>query len=336
MDTHFVFVDLENVQPDAASWSRAAAPGVKIFVFVNSKQKMPIDRVKVLQPLGDQVEYVEMSGSGNNALDFFIAFYLGQIAHDNPKAGLYVVSNDTGFDPLIKYLADMRKPAPVKRVGDLKKVKFPPATETAVAAAQASGGCLSVPPVPAAPATAVPQVLVDCSSTPPEPAQLVAPPDCLKQRVIRICAALCEDSENKRLISMSDLRIFIKSVLGVDDLPDQHLTGLLKFMVHKQLILTGVDEKVIFNEENIKAGSSGIFYSKADGLINTIRSNFEKRGTSKPRTLKTLSSTINTVLKNTLGEVPESQIEKLIDLMKTRNIITVDGTKVSYNLLASS
>jgi hypothetical protein len=50
------------------------------------------------------VEYVQISGSGPNALDFHIAFYIGQFAAQDPTACFHIVSNDTGFDPLIEHL----------------------------------------------------------------------------------------------------------------------------------------------------------------------------------------------------------------------------------------
>ena len=42
--------------------------------------------------------------SGANALDFHIAFYIGQIVAREPEAYFHIVSKDTGFDPLIQHL----------------------------------------------------------------------------------------------------------------------------------------------------------------------------------------------------------------------------------------
>lgn len=49
-------------------------------------------------------EYVRISGHGPNALDFHIAFYIGQLSAADPKGFFHVISKDTGFDPLIQHL----------------------------------------------------------------------------------------------------------------------------------------------------------------------------------------------------------------------------------------
>ncbi len=67
MAAHYVFVDFENVQPDAEALSFLNDERIKIVIFVNATQKLSVDRVKVLQPLGDRVDYIEMSSSGKNA-----------------------------------------------------------------------------------------------------------------------------------------------------------------------------------------------------------------------------------------------------------------------------
>jgi hypothetical protein len=61
-----------------------------------------------------------MSGSGQNALDFHIAYYLGQLSSQDPEANFYIISKDTGFDPLIKHL--MAKKIQVQREKDLAEI----------------------------------------------------------------------------------------------------------------------------------------------------------------------------------------------------------------------
>ena len=57
-----------------------------------------------LQALGSSAEYIQMSGSGPNALDFHIAFTLGELSKSDPDARFHIISRDSGFDPLIVYL----------------------------------------------------------------------------------------------------------------------------------------------------------------------------------------------------------------------------------------
>lgn len=101
MRTNYVLVDLENVQP--SSLEKLAHDHFKVIVFVGAKQaKLSFDLVHTLQKLG--AEYVKVSGSGRDALDFHIAYYVGQLAATEENAYFHIISKDTGFDPLIKHL----------------------------------------------------------------------------------------------------------------------------------------------------------------------------------------------------------------------------------------
>jgi hypothetical protein len=103
MTTNYVLIDYENVQPkDVASLN---AHPFKVLVFVGANQKtLRTDLVASLQPLGQSVEYIRVSGNGRNALDFHIAFYLGELAANDPNDVFRVISKDAGFDPLLAHL----------------------------------------------------------------------------------------------------------------------------------------------------------------------------------------------------------------------------------------
>ena len=101
--THYVFIDFENVQPK--SLEVFDKPHFKILLFVGASQaKLPFEMVSSIQQMGDKAEYVKISGNGPNALDFHIAFYIGQLAAAEPNALFHIISKDTGFDPLIQHL----------------------------------------------------------------------------------------------------------------------------------------------------------------------------------------------------------------------------------------
>ena len=65
---------------------------------------MPIDLAVAMQELGESAKYIKISGNGPNALDFHIAFYIGELVTQDPKGYFHIISKDTGFDPLIKHL----------------------------------------------------------------------------------------------------------------------------------------------------------------------------------------------------------------------------------------
>ena len=103
MKTNYVLIDFENVTPD--NLDLLDQEWIRVFLFVGKNQtKLPFPMVKAIQKLGSRAEYVEMTGAGHNALDFHIAFYIGHISAADKDAYFHIVSNDTGFDPLITHL----------------------------------------------------------------------------------------------------------------------------------------------------------------------------------------------------------------------------------------
>ncbi len=103
MKTNYILIDYENVQPHNIDILNGHP--FKVVVFVGANQtKIPFELASALQKLGEQAEYVKIGGNGQNALDFHIAFYIGQIAERDPNSYFHIISKDTGFDPLIKHL----------------------------------------------------------------------------------------------------------------------------------------------------------------------------------------------------------------------------------------
>lgn len=116
MPERILFVDLENVQ----KVDLACVPdGARIIVFYGVTQiKLPEELVVQAQPLGPRLKWVKMSGQGTNALDFHIAFYLGQELASNPNAECAILSGDKGFDPLTRHLQALGRVC--RRVNSLK------------------------------------------------------------------------------------------------------------------------------------------------------------------------------------------------------------------------
>jgi hypothetical protein len=103
MRTNYVLIDYESVQPD--SLAVVDHEHFKTLIFIGASQaKVPTELAVALQRMGPRAEYVRITGSGRNALDFHIAFYIGQLAAEDPKAYFHVISKDTGFDLLIQHM----------------------------------------------------------------------------------------------------------------------------------------------------------------------------------------------------------------------------------------
>lgn len=103
MQDNYVLIDYENVQPQ--NLELLSKHPFRVFVFVGANQtKIPFELAEAMQQLGENSRYIKISGSGKNALDFHLAYYVGQLATQNPTAYFHIISKDTGFDPLIKHL----------------------------------------------------------------------------------------------------------------------------------------------------------------------------------------------------------------------------------------
>ena len=105
--THYIFVDLENVQPKITI--NPAVRSVKLKIFVGTKQdKVPLDLVLAAQAYGPDAEYIQVDGQAENALDFYITYYIGQLVGSMggqvSDVCFHIISKDRGFDPLIAHL----------------------------------------------------------------------------------------------------------------------------------------------------------------------------------------------------------------------------------------
>ena len=105
--TNYVLIDFENVQP--RNLELLQKHPFEVYVFVGENQtKIPYDLAEAMQALGEKAKYIKISGNGPNALDFHIAFYIGQLAAEDPEGYFHIISKDQGFDPLIRHLRSQK------------------------------------------------------------------------------------------------------------------------------------------------------------------------------------------------------------------------------------
>ena len=123
MNKKYVLIDYENIQPP--DMQALDHDSFHVIVFVGANQaKVTYDAAVALQRMGERASYIKIAGNGNNALDFHIAFYIGELATKEPEACFHVVSKDTGFDPLIQHLRSRKiSVRRVKTIADLSLVK---------------------------------------------------------------------------------------------------------------------------------------------------------------------------------------------------------------------
>jgi hypothetical protein len=102
MSESVLLVDYENI----GKLDLAAIPeGVRVpFFFGASQRTVPTEFLKAALRLGERFVPIDIEGQGKNALDFHIAFYLGEYLARSPDTACVILSKDKGFDPLVRHL----------------------------------------------------------------------------------------------------------------------------------------------------------------------------------------------------------------------------------------
>jgi len=127
MKTRYVLIDHENVQPK--DLALLDGQPVHVIVFLGANQKwISAELAIALQARGQNGRYERITASASNALDFHIAFYLGELATKEPSASFHVISKDGGYDPLLEHLRSRNIDA--KRSATLASLLLPPADDT--------------------------------------------------------------------------------------------------------------------------------------------------------------------------------------------------------------
>jgi hypothetical protein len=117
--TNYILIDFENIQPN--NLELLEKHPFKVYVFVGENQsKIPYNLAEVMQAMGKKARYIKISGNGRSALDFHLAFYIGQLTSEDPDGYFHVISKDQGFDPLIQHLRSHKIRA--KRENDLAEI----------------------------------------------------------------------------------------------------------------------------------------------------------------------------------------------------------------------
>jgi hypothetical protein len=108
-----LLVDFENVPK--VDLSALPADVTVPFFFGASQRTVPTAFLKEALRLGSRFVPIDIEGQGKNALDFHIAFYLGEYLQAAPGAECVILSRDKGFDPLVRHLTG--RGFKVRRVG---------------------------------------------------------------------------------------------------------------------------------------------------------------------------------------------------------------------------
>jgi len=125
-----VFVDQENVKSiDAAV---IGGKHLRLHVFLGPQnKKLDVEVVEKLLENAQAVQLIRIATVGRNALDFVLAYHLGQAVLADSKGYFHIVSKDAGFDALVDLLKSRH--VKVKRHADWSTLHFQSTPKPAMA-----------------------------------------------------------------------------------------------------------------------------------------------------------------------------------------------------------
>ena len=105
-----LLVDWENVQPKGDELQALVPQGTHVWLFHGPRQT--VDASGHRQVYGaEQVTLVQRTGTGKNALDFQLTYYVGYISANisarQSEGTFFVVSNDQGYEPMLAHAREL-------------------------------------------------------------------------------------------------------------------------------------------------------------------------------------------------------------------------------------
>lgn len=102
-------IDYENVNKDGLKGIELLDCNSNVIVFYNNNCTIPINLMLQLQQSSIKFEWIELTESGENALDFQITTYLGYIIArfqclNCINNEIYIISKDNGYNSAIKFV----------------------------------------------------------------------------------------------------------------------------------------------------------------------------------------------------------------------------------------
>jgi len=143
----------------------------------------------------------------------------------------------------------------------------------------------------------------------------------------------------KRTLAPADASVehLVATANGGSNNPDntvaccRALNALLGRMSLKEKLRVVLNQKGEFQCPNggVAVTPKATGHQTAAQKIALVVENLHKRGAARPRTIKTLSSTINAMFQK---QLPEQELASLLNKLQSQGIVLVNGTNVSYAL----
>lgn len=119
-----LLIDWENVQPRGEELRTLLPEGTDVWLFHGPKQKVDASSHQLAYGTSKVTLIPRPDVVKKNALDFQLSYYIGYISARQPQGRFVVVSNDTGYDPMLEHARELgfdakrcefRRPPPVAK-----------------------------------------------------------------------------------------------------------------------------------------------------------------------------------------------------------------------------
>lgn len=116
-----LLIDFENVQPTSLDGIEDKEnTQIWLFLGVHQQKTLPYPLIKSLFHFpSSQVHFIEMQRTGKNALDHYLAFYLGKISQMDSHAQVGILARDSGYDILVEHLNATHHGLQIQRFSEL-------------------------------------------------------------------------------------------------------------------------------------------------------------------------------------------------------------------------
>lgn len=102
-----LLVDWENVQPKGAELRALTPEGTDVWIFHGPQQKVDASSHRLAYGASKVALVPRPDLNKKNALDFQLSYYIGYISARQPHERFIVVSNDTGYDPMLEHACEL-------------------------------------------------------------------------------------------------------------------------------------------------------------------------------------------------------------------------------------
>lgn len=230
-----LLVDWENVQPKGDELKALVPEGTHVWLFHGPHQT--VDASGHQQVYGaEQVTQIPRTGSGRNALDFQLAYYVGYISARQPEGTFVVVSNDQGYEPMLEHARELGFDA--QRCG-FRRMPTPPA---APPVPKSSPLPQPTPPSAANPAGEVTVKTTPKAAAPQRPPAKAAPTRTQATRadVLQVLAQLDGLASPQRPAQKDELLVLLQSWLGEPSARSPRTShALAQLQARKRVVVKG-------------------------------------------------------------------------------------------------